>query len=153
MSPWTLDTLSWLFHFNLDISQVVKCFKFLCSKIIVDGGLETEVKSRSGAVGKVLGEMKVFSYRSLGGRLWLWWMDGVKRVLNERETFVEQGRMTMCDRNEWRALVYVWVMTASTTFEGVSHTSSVILRSDQVWRKGRVWIWSGRGKPVFIVGL
>ena len=36
-------------------------------------------------------------------------MDGVKRVLNEREMFVEQqGRMIVYDRGEWRTVVNVW---------------------------------------------
>ena len=39
------------------------------------------------------------------------WMDGVKRLLNERGMFVAQGRMIVLDRSKWRALVNVSVMT------------------------------------------
>ena len=37
-------------------------------------------------------------------------MDGVKRVLNQREMSVEQARMIMHDRSEWRAMVNKQVM-------------------------------------------
>ena len=43
----------------------------------------------------------------LRGRPRTGWMDGVKRALNEREMSVEQGRMIVCDRSEWRAVVNV----------------------------------------------
>ena len=33
------------------------------------------------------------------------WMDGLKRVLNERGISVEQGRMIVHDRSEWTAVV------------------------------------------------
>ena len=33
------------------------------------------------------------------------WMEGVKRVLDERETSVEQRRMIVHNRSEWRAVV------------------------------------------------
>ena len=33
------------------------------------------------------------------------WMDSVKRVLDPRGMSVEQGRVTVSDRNEWRAVV------------------------------------------------
>ena len=41
----------------------------------------------------------------LRGRPRTGWMDGVKRVWNEREMSVEQGKMIMYDRSEWRAVV------------------------------------------------
>ena len=33
------------------------------------------------------------------------WMDGVTRALNERGMSVEQGRMIVRDRSEWKAVV------------------------------------------------
>ena len=33
------------------------------------------------------------------------WIDGVRRALDERRMTVEQGRMIVCDRSEWRALI------------------------------------------------
>ncbi len=33
------------------------------------------------------------------------WMDSVKRALGARGMSVEQGRIVVCDRNEWRAIV------------------------------------------------
>ena len=39
------------------------------------------------------------------GRPQIGWMDSVKRVLDPRGMSVEQGRVTVCDRNEWRAVV------------------------------------------------
>lgn len=33
------------------------------------------------------------------------WMYSVKKVQNIKEMFVEQGRVIMCDRDEWRAAV------------------------------------------------
>ena len=41
----------------------------------------------------------------LRGRPRIGWMDGLKRVLNERGMFVEQGRMIVHDRSEWTAVV------------------------------------------------
>ena len=41
------------------------------------------------------------------GRPQTGWMDGVKRVLDEIGMCVEQGRMIVCDRSEWRAVVNV----------------------------------------------
>ena len=35
------------------------------------------------------------------GRPLMGWMDGLKRVLNERGMFMQQGRMIVCDRSEW----------------------------------------------------
>ena len=32
-------------------------------------------------------------------------MESVKRALNERGMFVEQGMVVICDRCEWRAVV------------------------------------------------
>ncbi len=33
------------------------------------------------------------------------WLDSVKRALDVRVMSVEQGRVLVCDRNEWRAIV------------------------------------------------
>ena len=41
---------------NGELLEEVKCYKYLWSKIIVDGGIEKEVKSRINDVGKVLRE-------------------------------------------------------------------------------------------------
>ena len=41
----------------------------------------------------------------LRGRPRVGLMDSVKRVLDERGMSAEQGRMIMCDRSEWKALV------------------------------------------------
>ena len=52
---------------NGALLEEVECFKYLGSKITVDEGIETEVKSRMNDIGKVLGEMKkVFSCRAMG---------------------------------------------------------------------------------------
>ncbi len=39
------------------------------------------------------------------GRPRMGWMDSVKRALGARRMSVEQGRMLVRDRNEWRAVV------------------------------------------------
>ncbi len=39
------------------------------------------------------------------GRPQMRWMDNVKRVLGARGMSVEQGRMVVRDRNEWRAIM------------------------------------------------
>ncbi len=39
------------------------------------------------------------------GRPRMGWLDGVKRALGERGMSVEQGRVFVRDRNEWRAIV------------------------------------------------
>ncbi len=39
------------------------------------------------------------------GRPQMGWMDSVKRALGARGMSVEQGRMLVRDRNEWRAVV------------------------------------------------
>ncbi len=39
------------------------------------------------------------------GRPRMGWMDSVKRLLGARGIYVEQGRVVVCDRNEWRAIV------------------------------------------------
>ena len=39
------------------------------------------------------------------GRPQTGWRDSVKRVLDPRGMSVEQGRVAVCDGNEWRALV------------------------------------------------
>ncbi len=36
------------------------------------------------------------------GRPCMGWLDSVKRVLGTRGMSVEQGRVLVCDRNEWR---------------------------------------------------
>ena len=41
----------------------------------------------------------------LRGRPRTGWMDSLKIALNERRMSVEQGRMIVCDRSEWRAVV------------------------------------------------
>ncbi len=41
------------------------------------------------------------------GRPRMGWMDSVKRALGARGMSVEQGRVLVCDRNEWRAIVNV----------------------------------------------
>ena len=41
----------------------------------------------------------------LRGRPQTGWIDGVKRVLHEIGMSVEQSRMIVCDRSEWRAVV------------------------------------------------
>ena len=41
------------------------------------------------------------------GRPQLRWMDGVKKALSDRGLSVEQARVNMRDRNEWRAIVSV----------------------------------------------
>ena len=51
---------------NGELLEKVKYFKYLRSKIIVDGEIQTEVKFRINDVGKVLGEIKVFSCRAMG---------------------------------------------------------------------------------------
>ena len=49
---------------NSEQLEEVECFKYVWAKIIVDGGIDTEVKFRINDVGKVLGGMKkVFSCR------------------------------------------------------------------------------------------
>ena len=42
----------------------------------------------------------------LRGRSQTEWMDGVKRAMNERGTYMEQGRIIMHDRSEYRAVVH-----------------------------------------------
>ena len=39
------------------------------------------------------------------GRPQIGWMDSVKRVSDPRGMSVEQGRVTVCDKNKWRAVV------------------------------------------------
>ncbi len=39
------------------------------------------------------------------GRPRMGWLDSVKRALGARGMSVEQGRVFVCDRNEWRAIV------------------------------------------------
>ncbi len=39
------------------------------------------------------------------GRPLMGWLDSVKRALGARGVSVEQGRMLVHDRNEWRAIV------------------------------------------------
>ena len=39
------------------------------------------------------------------GRPRMEWMDGVKRALNERRMFVEQGRMIAHDRSGWKTVM------------------------------------------------
>ena len=46
----------------------------------------------------------------LRGRPQTGWMDILKRALNERGMSVEQGRMIVCDRSKYRAVVNAWLM-------------------------------------------
>ncbi len=39
------------------------------------------------------------------GRPRMGWMDSVKRALGAKRMSVKQGRVIVCDRNEWRAVV------------------------------------------------
>ena len=41
----------------------------------------------------------------LRGRPHIGWIDGVKRALDPRGISVEQGRVVVRDRNEWKAVV------------------------------------------------
>ena len=41
----------------------------------------------------------------LEGDLSLWWMDGVKRALNDRRMDVREASERARDRNEWRMIV------------------------------------------------
>ena len=59
-------------------------------------------------------------------------MDVVKTALNERRMSVEQGRMIVCDRCEWRSVSGECTSNDATTGRGSSPTSGVIQRSDQV---------------------
>ena len=45
--------------------------------------------------------------KALPGRPQLRWMDSVKRALNDRGLTVEQARVKVRDKNEWRAIVSV----------------------------------------------
>ena len=51
---------------NGKLLEVVECFEYLRSKIIVDRARDTEMKSRINDVGKVLGGIKVLSFRIMG---------------------------------------------------------------------------------------
>ena len=54
---------------NGDLLKKLECFKYLWSKIIVDGVIKTEVKVMISVLGKVLGGMKkvfMFSCRAMG---------------------------------------------------------------------------------------
>ena len=53
---------------NGELSEEVECFRYSRSKMTVDAGRETDVKSRINDVGKVLGGLeKMFSYsRTMG---------------------------------------------------------------------------------------
>ncbi len=54
-------------------------------------------------------------------------MDSEKRALGARGMSVEQGRVLVCDRNEWRAIVNVGMFDlALTASVGVSHISGPI---------------------------
>ena len=48
---------------NGELLEEVEYYKYLGSKITVDGGIETKVKSSISDVGKVLERMKVFTCR------------------------------------------------------------------------------------------
>ena len=52
---------------NDELLEEKECFKYFKSKITVDVGMETEMKSRINDMGKVLGRMKkVFDCRMIG---------------------------------------------------------------------------------------
>ena len=38
------------------------------------------------------------------------WIDGVKRALDARGMTVEQGRMIVCDRIDWRAITLPYII-------------------------------------------
>ena len=46
----------------------------------------------------------------LRGKPQMGWLDSLKRALNGRGKSVEQGRMIVCDRSEWKAVVNAWAL-------------------------------------------
>ena len=55
-------------------------------------------------------ENRSIQYERLRGRQQTGWMDSVKRAVNGRGMSVEQGRMIVRDRSEWRALVCIYTL-------------------------------------------
>lgn len=58
------------------------------------------------------------------------------RSLDVRMMSVEQGRVTVDDRDEWRAVVNAIIVMLLDSLDGRSH-ASVPMRNDQIWSRKR----------------
>ena len=108
----------------------MKCLRSMCGVTRMDRVRNEEVRRRTGVRKELSGRAEQSVLRWFGhmermdedrmvkkimrsdaggarlrGRPRLGWMEGVKRALSERGMSVEQGRMIVRDRNEWRRVV------------------------------------------------